>query len=487
MSSLHERFADRGLEVVAVGALESEEACRAWQQEFELAFPVVSDLDGALFRGFTNGWVPWSVLIDPTGRVVFSENEFDEAGFTAAITRMYEQPAVKRTTGRRASTSGGCTVVLGGGTGGVVAARELRRRTPAGHRVLLVDRSSEHLFQPSLLWQMVGERRPEQFRRPLHRLERRGIEFCQAEVNELDLDEKVVRTSSGELAYDTLVVSLGARLAPEAVPGFDRMAHNLYAPEGCARIHAALEQLEGGTIGVLVTALPFKCPAAPYEAAFLAEAFVRRKGIRRKVDIHLLTPEHTPMPVAPAAVGDSIAELLAARGIHYHPLFTFQELRPETREVVASDGRSHHVDLLIAVPPHQAPAAIRASPLLGVSGFVHVDADTLQTEHGGVYAIGDVTTVRLPNDKALPKAGVFAHAEAKVVAERIADTIEGKPSRACFEGKGYCWVDLGDGRAGFAGGDFFAEPEPRLELRRPGRPLHWAKVAFEKWWLHHWV
>jgi sulfide:quinone oxidoreductase len=466
--------------------METEDACRAWREEYQLEFPVIPDRDGALFRAFTNGWVPWSVLIGPDGTVVFSENQFDEEGFSAAIRQLYHQPTAAKPTTRRRVASAGRTVVLGGGTGGVVAARELQRRVPAGHRVVLLDRSAEHIYQPSLLWQMVGERRPEQFRRPLNRLERRGIEFHQVEVEELDLDNRVVRTTSGDLDYDSLVVSLGAQLAPETVPGFEQMAYNLYTPAGCARVHTALEDLEEGTIGVLITAMPFKCPAAPYEAAFLAESFVRRKGIRRNVEIHLFTPEHTPMPVAPAAIGESIADMLAARGIRYHPLFTFKELRPETSEVVASDGRSQKVDLLIGVPPHQAPDVVRSSLLLGVSGFIHANARTLQTDHDDVFAIGDVATIRLPNDKALPKAGVFAHAEAKVVAEQIADKVDGKTSHAAFDGKGYCWVELGDGRAGFAGGNFYAEPEPRLTMRRPGRPLHWGKVAFEKWWLRHW-
>jgi len=192
------------------------------------------------------------------------------------------------------------------------------------------------------------------------------------------------------------------------------------------------------------------------------------------------------MPVAPAALGDSIADMLAARGIHYRPLFTFQELRPETREVVASDGSAHRVDLLICVPPHHAPEVIRSSPLLGVSGFVHVDPRTMRTAYEDVYAIGDVATIKLPNGKALPKAGVFAHAEAKVVAQRIADAAAGQIPDAVFDGNGYCWIELGDGRAGFAGGNFYADPEPQVKIRRPGRPLHWGKVAFEKWWLHHW-
>jgi Pyridine nucleotide-disulphide oxidoreductase len=270
--------------------METADSSRAWKEEYELEFPVIPDPEGALFRAFTNGWVPWSVLIGPEGKVVFSENEFDEAGFSAAIGQLYEQSAPEKPTARRAVASGGCTVVLGGGTGGLVAARELRRRLPAGQRVVLVDRSGDHTYQPSLLWQMVGKRRPEQFRRPLHRLERKGIEFRQAEVLELDLDNRLVRTSAGDLAYDSLVVSLGAQLASETVPGFDEIAYNLYTPGGCERIHAALEELVEGAIGVLITALPFKCPAAPYEAAFLAEAFVRRKGIRRNVELHLFTP-----------------------------------------------------------------------------------------------------------------------------------------------------------------------------------------------------
>src|ERR1700747_1234909 len=101
MRSLYERFAGDGLGVVYVGVLETEEDCRAWKEEYGLEFPVIADADGALFRAFTNGWVPWSVLIGPDGKVIFSENEFDEAGFSAAIRRMFQPPPTpKAGTGR---------------------------------------------------------------------------------------------------------------------------------------------------------------------------------------------------------------------------------------------------------------------------------------------------------------------------------------------------------------------------------------------------
>jgi Pyridine nucleotide-disulphide oxidoreductase len=298
---LHERFAGDGLEVVYIGAIETDETCRAWKEEYGFEFPVIADSDGTLFRSLTNGWVPWSILVGPYGKVIFSENEFDESGFSIAIQQMYERPTAAKATARRAAGSAGCTVVLGGGTGGLVAAHELRHRLPTSHRVVLVDRAAEHVYQPSLLWQMVGERRPSQFTRPLSRLQRKGIEFRNTEAQRLDLDNRVVVTASGDLDYDSLVVSLGAQLAPETVSGFDEMAHNLYTAEGCARIHAALQALTEGVVGILIPSMPFKCPAAPYEAAFLAESFIRRKGIRRNVEIHLFTPEHTPMAVAPPA------------------------------------------------------------------------------------------------------------------------------------------------------------------------------------------
>jgi hypothetical protein len=74
---------------------------------------------------------------------------------------------------------------------------------------------------------------------------------------------------------------------------------------------------------------------------------------------------------------------------------------------------------------------------------------------------------------------VFAHAQTKVVAQQIGDKLDGKTLRATFAGKGYCSIELGDGRAGFTGGDLYAEPNPRLKLRRPGRTLHGARSPSE--------
>jgi hypothetical protein len=90
MRSVYQRFAGDGLEVVYLGPFETEDACRAWAEEYGFEFPVLTDADGSLFRALTNGWVPWCVLLDPLGKVHFSENEFDGSTVARAVQQMYD-------------------------------------------------------------------------------------------------------------------------------------------------------------------------------------------------------------------------------------------------------------------------------------------------------------------------------------------------------------------------------------------------------------
>jgi sulfide:quinone oxidoreductase len=103
-----------------------------------------------------------------------------------------------------------------------------------------------------------------------------------------------------------------------------------------------------------------------------------------------------------------------------------------------------------------------------------------------VYAIGDVAGIPLKMGKPLPKAGVFAHAQASVVAANLARAITGKGKSASFDGEGECFIEVGDGRAGFGKGNFYAEPTPQVKMHPPGRHWHAAKVLFEKDWLRRW-
>jgi len=382
--------------------------------------------------------------------------------------------------------SGKTVVVLGGGTGGVVAARRLRRRLDDADRVVLVERNAEYRFAPSYLWVMTGARRPEQVARDLARLGRRGIEVHRAEVLEIDPAHRRVKTSEAELDYDALVVSLGAELAPGDLPGFSEGAHNIYTLEGALHSGAALARFEGGHVVVLVSSLPYKCPAAPYETAFLVEAMLRRRGVRDGCRIDVYTPEPQPMPTAGPVLGEALREMLTERGIGFHPGSTVERVDAKAGQVVLASGERVVANLLLGVPPHRAPQVVRESALSGETGFVPVGRATLSTNAEGVYAIGDVTAIPIAGGKFLPKAGVFAHAEAEVVADRIVAGLSGRAQAATFDGSGACFVELGDGRAAYATGDFYEDEAPEVHLRRPGRRWHLAKVAFEQYWLRRW-
>ena len=378
-------------------------------------------------------------------------------------------------------------VVLGGGTGGLVAARRLRRSLDAGDRVVLVDRSPTYQFAPSFLWVMSGARRAEQISADRRRLRRSGIEVLEADALEIDAASRKIITSAADLTFDRLVIALGVDLAPDGLPGFADAAHNVYTLDGAAAAGEALRGFDGGRLAVIVSRLPYKCPAAPYETAFLAEALLRHRGVRDRTTIDIYTPEPYPMPTAGPVLGIALGGMLAERGIALHAECTIEGIDPASHELMLNDGTRAGYDLLLGVPPHRAPEVLRTSGLSAESGFVPVDRASLATTAEGVYAIGDATAISIAGGKFLPKAGVFAEAEADVVAANITGELAGRAPTARFDGKGACFVELGDGRAAFAGGDFYAADAPNIKLRQPGRHWHFAKVAFEQYWMRRWT
>ncbi len=382
--------------------------------------------------------------------------------------------------------TGKTIIILGGGIGGVVAATKLRRALAREHRIVLVEQASAHLFQPSLLWLMLGLRAPGQISRPYTALARRGIELVQGRVERIDPARRAVTVDGKELTADYLIIALGAELAPETVPGLAQAGHNLYSLAGAEAIRGARLALTQGRLALLVSAMPFKCPAAPYEAAMLLEWDYRRRGLREQVQIDLYSPEPGPMPVAGAEASAQVRAMVEQKGIGYHPQEKVASVDPEARRIHFESGASADFDLLVYVPPHRAPEAVRAAGLCGDSGWVKVDRATLATPFPGVYAIGDVTGIPLAIGKPLPKAGVLAHGQAEAVAHNLAAEITGDGTMTQFQGDGACFIEAGDGRAGFGSGNFYAEPAPWMKLKQAGRLLHWGKVAYEKYWLYKW-
>jgi sulfide:quinone oxidoreductase len=204
--------------------------------------------------------------------------------------------------------------------------------------------------------------------------------------------------------------------------------------------------------------------------------------LKEKTEISLYTPEPGPMGVAGKVLSQAVRQLVEAKGIHYYP--EYQLLNSSERTLEFANGTTAEYDLLAFTPTHRCPSVLTQSGLVGNSGWVEPNRETLETKFPNVYAIGDNTLLPLEMGKPLPKAGVFAHQQAEVVAHNIAEKISGGSAFKTFAGEGQCFLEVGGGRAGYAGGNFFATPVPDVKMKKPGLRWHWMKVWFEKYWFY---
>jgi sulfide:quinone oxidoreductase len=356
---------------------------------------------------------------------------------------------------------------------------------------MLVERERDHLFAPSLLWLITGKRSRRQISRPLARLARRKVEIVQGEIERIDPHARRIQvvesTPNGpktrEIDADYLIMSLGAELDEDAIPGLAEAGHSFYAVGGAESLRDALEKFTRGRVLVLTATPAYKCPAAPYEAAMLINSHLRKRRLGMEARVDIYTAEPGPLGVAGREVSAGVRDMITTAGIGHFPNHQVVSVEPAERRISFADGVTADFDVLAYVPPHRAPRVVREAGLVDDSGWVPVDRKTLHTSFPGVYAIGDITSIPLVMGKTLPKAGVFAEREAKVVAHNIAKEIMGKSNRTAFAGHGECFVETGSGKAGFGRGDFYAEPAPQIALHKPGIRWHLAKVLFEKNWL----
>lgn len=380
-------------------------------------------------------------------------------------------------------------LILGGGIGGIVVANTLRKLIPNEHKIILIEKNRIHSFAPSYLWLMIGDRKPEKICTDISKLLLPNIELVNAEANALLLKDNKIQTTLGSYSYNYLIIALGAEIVPEAIPGLNDDYHTYFTFDGAQKLFNTLSQFKRGKIALVICSLPYKCPAAPYEGAMLIANFFRRKGIKNNVQINIYTPEPLPMPVAGSALGEAVRKVLQSRAIGFFPLYKLKTVNSSKKELYFEGKESIPYDLLVAIPPHTSPKVIRSSGLAAGTGWVPANLATLQTKIENVYALGDVTGIQIPGrwkpdvPMMLPKAGIFAHLQAEIVAKRIADEIKGRSPKDEFCGDGFCMLEAGEHLAAFAYGNFYREPSPDVRLRKVGKIWHLGKVLFEKWWL----
>jgi sulfide:quinone oxidoreductase len=364
---------------------------------------------------------------------------------------------------------------------------KLRRRLDRSEwEITVVDRDDDHLYQPGYLFLPFGTYTPDQVVRKRHAFIPDGVDFVIAEVDRVDAERsRVVLRDGRELPYDYLVIASGTTPRPDQTPGmlgaeWRRSVFDFYSFEGSTALAEALRRFDHGRLVIHITEMPIKCPVAPLEFAFLADAHLRERGVRDRVELVYVTPLSGAFtqPIASKQLGDMLDE----RKILVEPDFMVERVDNEAKALVSYDEREVPFDLLVTVPLNMGADFVERSGLGDELNYVPVDRATLQsTTHPNIFALGDAS------DIPASKAGSVAHFSVEIFVDNFLDLVAGKPMTGAFDGHANCFVESGDGKGLLIDFNYDTEPLPGayplpavgpLRLLRETRANHLGKLAF---------
>jgi sulfide:quinone oxidoreductase len=387
-------------------------------------------------------------------------------------------------------------LILGGGFGGLTSANLIRKGLQGDEcEITVVDKNQYFMMGLVNLWILSGSRRLEDSQIALNKLEAKGIKFLNDEITGIDPSENSVttKTNPNKLKYDYLLIALGTEVVPKLIDGFednDESCFNVYDPKQVPLLRQKLLSMKNGRVAVCIADIPYKCPPAPYEVSLLINDILVKNGTRDTVDLNMYVPTPIALPVAGPTMSQDVVSLLNNNHINFHPLHKLKRVLDE-KTIEFENGNKTNYDVLVVIPPHRVPKIIKDSNLLGDGDqhWINVDRFTLRTKYKNVFAIGDVTEIRLDQTTTIPKAGIFAEGEAKIVSQQIINEVKNIKSKKVlkFDGKGFCFMEVGDKKAGYIDTDFYNEAGPITRLDPPSGEFYQKKLDFERNRLNEWL
>jgi sulfide:quinone oxidoreductase len=324
-------------------------------------------------------------------------------------------------------------VIVGHGTGGTIIATKMRQRLPASKwEITVIDRDWQHHYQPGWLFIPFGIYTKDDCVKPRSRFVPPGVNFVLDEILGIDPQKKEVKTKRDTFPYDWLVIASGCRIVPEEVEGmlgvgWGKDIHNYYTLEGAMALAEKMKYFDKGRVVVNIAELPFKCPVAPLEFAFMADWFFAINGVRNNIEIELVTP--LPGAFTKPVASEILGNLCKEKNVKVTPTFQLSGVDAERKVIKSYDGREVNYDLLVSIPPNFGAQFIIDSDMGDPMGYVETDVNTLKAKKFDyVYVIGDAANV--PTSK----AGAVAHYEADVVADNLLREIDGQPARPDYDG-----------------------------------------------------
>jgi len=379
-------------------------------------------------------------------------------------------------------------VILGAGTAGTMAANKLAKHLP-DWKITMVDQHTTHYYQPGYLFIPFGAYTPDEVVKPTKKFVPEGVELITAEIDQVFPDDnKVVLADGQELPYDYLIIATGTTPRPDQTPGMEDglrdNVHEFYTYEGTTALGEKLKTWQGGKLVVQICEMPIKCPVAPLEFTFLADAFFEEKGMRDSVDITYVTPLEGAFtkPVASKHLGS----MLEDRNIHLEPDFMIESVDAEAGKILSFDEREVPFDLLVTIPVNMGADYVAKSGLGDDLNYVAVDPHTLLSkEHDNIFALGDAS------DIPASKAGSVAHFAIDLFEKNFLEHIQGLPMTEAFDGHANCFIESGHGKGLLIDFNYDTEPLPGkyplpgvgpFSLLKETELNHWGKLMFR--WMY---
>lgn len=340
-------------------------------------------------------------------------------------------------------------VICGGGWGGMTSARYIKQLVPQAE-VILLERNPTFWSGPmSNKWLIDIVNTDFVNHDMLNPANKYGYTLINTEVNGIERDKKIVRTTHGQLDYDFLVLSGGIRNAYDAWFGNDRVAAeytrkhfpNAYIPNAeMFALKHKMKNFKGGTIVMTLPPPPHRCPPSPYERACLMAWHFKTNNIPAKIII--LDPKPNIAPIGEgyrAAFNELYPDIIT-----HVPNAHVREVDPFNKRIKTTAG-DFNFDDAVLMPPHQASDMVWYADLIGTgadgkpTGWADIHPRFFTaTDDDDVYVVGDSMGFISDQFGHYPKSAHVAHAIAKIVSQNIAERIAGKevvpvlPDNLCY-------------------------------------------------------
>ncbi len=379
-------------------------------------------------------------------------------------------------------------LILGGGTAGtMVANRLVHALDMAEWQITVVDQDETHYYQPGFLFIPFGTYGKADVMRPKRDYLPREVEVIISEIRLIEPDKNQVQLvkEGRTLSYDYLIVATGSHIVPEETPGlmegeWRQSIFDFYTPDGAVALHHFLRTWQGGRLVLNVAEMPIKCPVAPLEFLFLADAYFQERNMRERVELIYATP--LPGAFTKPIASQQLGSLLDAKNIKLITDFNIGSVDNGKKVITSYDDQSVEFDLLVSIPTNMGSEVIERSDMGDDLNFVPTEKHTLKArDYDNVFVLGDATN--LPSSK----AGSVAHFQVDVFLENFMRYLDGMELLPTFDGHANCFIESGHGKGFLIDFNYDVEPLPGMfpmpgvgpfSLLKESRVNHWGKMMF---------